>query len=100
MKLALRVVLLVFLGMLVASCGGGSTARHDYLVPKGDPQVLDHTYDRMLAALEQSRANDPAEVLGGATAGQRMLYVLFFVDDEFGNGGLYQAYWNLRGAFV
>ena len=100
MKLALPVVLLVVLGMLVASCGGGSTVRHDYLVAKGDRQVLDHTYDRMLAALERSRANDPAAVLGGATAGQRMLYVLFFVDDEIGNGGLYQVYWNLRGAFV
>lgn len=26
--------------------------------------------------------------------------MLFFVDDEIANGGLYQVYWNLPGAFV
>lgn len=86
--------------MLASSCGSGSVATHDYLVPKGDRHVLDDTYDRMLRALERSRGSDPADILGGATAGQRMLYVLFFVDDEIGNGGLYQVYWNLRGGFV
>src|SRR5690349_8336826 len=54
----------------------------------------------MLAALEQSNADDPADVLNGATTGQRMLYVMFFVDDEIANGGLYQVYFNLRGGFI
>ena len=81
-------------------CGSGSPNSGSYLVPKGDRRVLQDTYDRMLAALERSRADDPAAVLGGATAGQRMLYVMFFVDDEIANGGLYQVYWNLPGAFI
>ena len=91
MKRALWTVSLVVITVLVASCGSGSAAGDRYLVPKGDPRVLDHTYDRMLRELERRRADDPGDVLDGATAGQRMLYLLFFVDDEIANGGLYQA---------
>src|SRR6266478_5634942 len=54
----------------------------------------------MLTALEHSHTNNPGYIPGGATTGQRMLYVLFFVDDEIANGGLYQVYWNLPGGFV
>jgi hypothetical protein len=85
---------------LFAGCGSGSLANRSYLVPKGDRHVLADTYDRMLAALEQSHGDDPADVLNGATTGQRMLYVMFFVDDEIANGGLYQVYWNLQGGFI
>lgn len=42
----------------------------------------------------------PPPLLDGATVGERMLYVMFFVDDEIANGGLYQVYWNLRGGFI
>jgi hypothetical protein len=94
------VSLLIVLVLLPAGCGSGSLSPHNYRVPSGDRHVIDDTYDRMLTALEHSRANDPAETLNGATAGQRMLYVMFFVDDEIGNGGLYQVYWNLRGGFI
>src|SRR4051812_31053241 len=54
----------------------------------------------MLAELERRRADDPEAVLDGATPGQRVLYVMFFVDDEIANGGLYQVYWNLPGGFI
>jgi Domain of unknown function (DUF4375) len=100
MREAGRAILLVVLAMLAVSCGGRSAATHGYLVPRGDRHVLDHTYDAMLSALERNRANDPADILGTVTPGQRMLYTLFFVDDEIGNGGLYQVFWNLRGGFV
>jgi hypothetical protein len=100
MRQAGRTILLVVLAMLAVSCGGSSAGKHGYLVQKGDPHVLDHTYDKMLSALERNRSNDPADILGTATPGQRMLYTMFFVDDEIGNGGLYQVFWNLRGGFV
>src|SRR5947208_12891666 len=94
---ARRACLLVAAALLTASCGG---ATDTYLVPRDDQHVLDDTYNRMLTALERSKSNDPGFIPDGATPGERMLYVMFFVDDEIANGGLYQAYWNLPGGFV
>jgi hypothetical protein len=86
--------------LLAVGCNRSTAPIDSYLVPRGDPHVLDDTYDRMLTALEHSRTTDLGYIPSGTTTGQRMLYVLFFVDDEIANGGLYQVYWNLPGDFV
>jgi hypothetical protein len=86
--------------LLAVGCSRSTAATNPYLVPRGDPHALDDIYDRMLTALEHSRTADPGYIPSGTTTGQRMLYVLFFVDDEIANGGLYQVYWNLPGDFV
>jgi uncharacterized protein DUF4375 len=97
-----RVLLLciVVLALVAVGCGDRSSNTGHYLVPAGDRAVLADTYDRMLTQLEHSNTDDPGYVPPAATPGQRMLYLLFFVDDEIANGGLYQVYWNLPGGFV
>ena len=84
---------------LLAGCGGGKPGPSPYLVPQGDIHVIGDTYGTMLSELDNDGGNE-SKILAKATPGQRMIYVMSFVDEEIGNGGYYQVFWNLELPFI
>jgi len=53
-----------------------------------------------LSAFLDADGSNLAQVLDRATPGERMTYVLEDVDEEIGNGGFEQLYWNPDAALV
>src|SRR5206468_2252710 len=53
-----------------------------------------------LSSFLNDNGSNLTQVLARATPGERMAYVLEDVDEEIGNGGFEQLYWNPDGALV
>jgi hypothetical protein len=99
------IVVFLAAAFLVAAWGdasGRTSVPADLRLPtsarvNGDP--LDDVFEYLSSYLTYDGSN-LSIVLSRATPGERMTYVLEDVDEEIGNGGFEQLYWNSDGALV